>query len=204
MNCELKLISPIPPSVNHYLSYRVVKINGKSIPCSYKTKEATTYQKEFEKYVISEVEKQHWDINAVQDKHLYVDTIFYFSRVDMDCNNYFKVLLDAITNTKLVWKDDNIVCERVQRIFYDSKNPHIEISIHPVEYIGIFDNDDKLNLFENRCKRCCRYARNCSLLNRAKAGYVQEAITQDDCFFFKTIKSTNVENTQTIKEQKDG
>lgn len=195
MDCELKLISPIPPSVNHYLSYRVVQTNGRNIACSYKTKEANKYQKQFEKYVISEVKKQHWDINSLEGKHLYVDTIFYFPRIDMDCNNYFKVLLDAITNTKIVWKDDNIVCERVKRIFYNSTNPHIEISIHPVDYIGIFDNNDKLNVFEERCKRCNRYYKNCSLLARAKLGYIQEEISQEDCFFFKPIKSTLVDST---------
>lgn len=192
MNSELKLNSPIPPSVNHYLSYRVVKTkNNKTIASSYKTKEAKKYQSEFEQYVKQEVQKQGWDINSFQDKHLYVDTIFYFPRKDMDCNNYFKVMLDAITNTQMVWADDNIVCERVNQIYYNSKNPHIEISIHPVSYIGIFDNNDRLQTFENRCKGCSRYARNCSLLNRAKAGYVQEGITQEMCGYCKPIKDTH-------------
>lgn len=192
MNSELKLISPIPPSVNHYLSYRVVKSKGRYIACSYKTKEATTYQKEFEKYVVEEVKKQGWDIEAVRDKHIYVDTIFYFSRTDMDCNNYFKVLLDAITNTQLVWKDDNIVCERVQRIYYDSKDPHIEISIHPVSYVGIFDNNDKFENYENRCKGCSRYSRNCSVFNRVKAGHIHEGVTQDSCLFYKPNKTADI------------
>ncbi len=195
MNNELKLVSPIPPSVNHYLSYRVVKSkNGKSIACSYKTKEATNYQKEFQQYVISEAKLQGWNIEEVGNSHLYVDTIFYFPRTDMDCNNYFKVMLDAITNTQMVWKDDNIVCERVQQIYYDSKNPHIEISIHPVSYVGIFDNNDKLQNFERRCKNCTRYSRNCSLLNRVRAGYIQEGISQDDCLFFKQNKETKNNN----------
>lgn len=188
MNNELKLISPVPPSVNHYLSYRVVKSKGRYIACSYKTKESTTYQKEFQKYVTEEVKKQGWDIESLGDMHIYVDTTFYFPRTDMDCNNYFKVLLDAITNTKLVWKDDNVVCERVKHIYYDSSNPHIEISIHPVSYVGIFDNSDKLTVFEERCKNCCRYARNCSLLCRAKAGYIQEGVTQEECACFKQKK----------------
>ena len=194
MQSELKLISPIPPSVNHYLSYRVVKSkNGKYIACSYKTKEATEYQKSFIKYVSDEVEKQGWDINELEGKHIYVDTIFYFPRIDMDCNNYFKVLLDAITDTKKVWKDDNIVCERVQHIYYDNQNPHIEISIRPVNYIGIFDNNDKAQSFEEKCKGCSRYARNCSLLNRTKAGYIHDGITQDSCPYFKSCKHTGVE-----------
>lgn len=188
MNCELKLISSIPPSVNHYLSYRVIKSNNRYIACSYKTKEANTYQKEFVKYVTNEVEKQGWDMTNFQNLHLYVDTIFYFPRKDMDANNYFKVLLDAITDSHVVWEDDNLVCERVQQIYYDSKNPHIEVSIHPVSYIGIFDNYDKLKKYELKCENCCRFSKNCSLLARAKMGYIQEGIAQDDCLFFKGKK----------------
>lgn len=185
MEQKLKLISQVPPSVNHYLAYRVVKTTRGYIPTSYKTKEATTYQKNFEKYVIEEVAKQKWDIQKIGDRHIYVETKFYFPRTDMDCNNYFKVLLDAITNTKKVWKDDNIVCEKVIGIQYDNKNPHIEITIYPVEYIGIFDNSEKLNAFENKCKQCTRHSRNCALLKKAKTGHIEEGVTQDTCSFYK-------------------
>ena len=41
----LKLISPIPPSVNHYLGYRTVKKGGKYLAVSYKKPEAVKYQK---------------------------------------------------------------------------------------------------------------------------------------------------------------
>lgn len=193
----LKLVSPIPPSVNHYLAYRVVKTRGnKYIASSYKTKEATKYQSAFEKYVSGEAIKQGWNINDYAGKHLYVDTIFYFPRKDMDCNNYFKVLLDAITNTKKVWEDDNIVCERVSQIYYDSQNPHIEISIHPVDYIGIFDNNEEVQNFENKCKGCTRYARNCSLLRKATQGYIQDGVTEEGCSFYKK----NTKNKEEIKE----
>lgn len=186
MITELKLISPIPPSVNHYLSYRVVKTRGnRCIASSYKTKESKKYQSDFEKYVETEVKKQGWDISNFKNSHLYVDTIFYFPRKDMDCNNYFKVMLDAITNTKLVWEDDNIVCERVVKIFYDSSNPHIEISIHPVDYIGIFDNNEKLEVFKQKCEKCTRFKRNCTLLRKAQEGYLQDGVTQNMCKFFK-------------------
>ena len=188
MRQKLTLISKMPPSVNHYLAYRVVKSPKGYIATSYKTKEATNYQKDFEKYVLEEVEKQNWKIEEIGDRHIYVETKFYFPRTDMDCNNYFKVLLDAITNTKKVWKDDNIVCEKVIGIRYDSKNPHIEMSIYPVEYIGIFDNSEKLEAFEENCKKCCRYSKNCKLLKRVKSGHIEEGVTQDCCSHYKEIR----------------
>ena len=50
----LKLISPIPPSVNHYLGYRTVKKGGKYLAVSYKKPEAVKYQKNFKEYIIQQ------------------------------------------------------------------------------------------------------------------------------------------------------
>ena len=58
-----------------------------------------------------------------------MDCIFYFPRIDMDANNYFKCMADAITDAKTVWIDDVQLCERVQRIFYNTENPRVEITI---------------------------------------------------------------------------
>lgn len=189
MKQTLRLTTPIPPSVNHYLAYRVVKTRRRYMAIPYTTKEAKTYQKEFTDYVIEEAKKQGWDIDKVGEKHIFVDAMFYFPRIDMDCNNYFKVMLDAITDAKIVWTDDNIVCERVKGIQYDSANPHIELVIHPVDYIGIFDNSERLEEFENRCKTCSRYARNCYLLNRAITGHIEDGVNQYTCASFKKRKT---------------
>lgn len=185
---ELKLISAIPPSVNHYLAYRVIMQGKRPLACSYKTKIAREYQKDFIKYICEEVEKQGWNMESIGDKHIFVDTVFYFPRGNMDCNNYFKVLLDSITDSNVVWDDDNIVCERVQRIYYDAENPHVELVIHPVEYAGVFNNVADLTDFENKCLSCSRYQRNCSLLRKAKDGYIQTEISNDICLSYKTKK----------------
>ena len=115
---------------------------------SYKTTEATKYQKNFAEYVKQEINIQGWDLTPNKEQHFYVDCVFYFDRTDRDCNNYFKCMLDAITDTQSIWIDDNVVCERVNSIYYDSKNPRIELHIYPVDYIGIFDNISQLEKFE--------------------------------------------------------
>ena len=113
----------------------------------------------------------------------------------MDCNNYWKCLFDSITETKSVWFDDNQACERVIAVFYDNKNPRLEIVIHPVSYIGVFKNASQLEEFESNCIACTRYKRNCSLLKRAKEGRVQDEITATNnevkCSKFK---KSNVKN----------
>ena len=182
----LRLISKIPPSVNHYLAYRAVIKNGKAIGMSYKTKEALQYQKDFINYVKAEAQRQNWETSSNPKQHFYVDAIFYFGRTNQDANNYFKVMLDAITDTGLIWIDDNVVCERVQRVYYDSENPRIVLYIHPTDYIGVFANTSRLAEFEANCIGCKRYERNCSLLKRAKTGYIQREINGMICSEFIT------------------
>lgn len=193
MNCEvcsiqkLKLVSPIPPSVNHYLAYKAIVKNGKPMAMSYKTSAATKYQKDFMKYVVSEVEKQNYNLKPDKKQHFYVDAVFYFDRIDKDPNNYWKCMLDAITDTGLIWVDDNVTCERVQRIYYDSKNPRVELDVYPVDYIGVFNNATQLENFETNCIGCKRYKRNCSILQKAKEGRIQEEIHELECSKFNPI-----------------
>ena len=175
-------------SVNHYIAYRTIMKNGKPMAMSYKTKEAKDFQKRFEQYIKEQVKIQNWDVPVNPAQHFYVDAVFYFPRLDMDANNYFKVQLDSLTETGLIWVDDNVVCERVQRIYYDSSNPRIEFTIYPVDYIGIFDNQEQLNEFEDKCKTCSRYKRNCSILKKAKEGRIQEEIQDLHCSKYKEVK----------------
>ena len=161
---------------------------GKPLAVPYKTSEATAFQKEFAKIVEDGVAAQGWDVPLDTKRHFYVDAVFYFPRTRMDCNNYWKVLLDTITDTKLIWADDNVVCERAQAIYYDAKNPRIELTIRPVDYIGVFENASQLEEFVSNCTDCSRYARNCSLLRRAKEGRIQKEIQQNRCMKFSKVQ----------------
>ena len=184
MSNILKLTSPIPPSVNHYLATRAIVKNGKPMAMVYETKEAKEYKKWFTEYIKSEAQKQNWTSDLDPAQHYYCDCVFYFDRIDKDCNNYFKLLLDSITESQTIWTDDNVVCERVNRIYYDSDNPRIEIEIYPVDYTGIFDTKEELDDFEEKCKMCKRYKRNCSILKKAKEGRIQEEIEDFECAKF--------------------
>lgn len=184
----LKLTSPIPPSVNHYLGWRAILKNGKPMAMSYETAEAKKYKKEFKKHIEEQVKLQNWNCKVNSTQHFYVDAIFYFDRIDKDTSNYDKCLLDSITETGLIWIDDNVACFRPNRIYYDSNNARIELTIYPVDYIGIFDNQAQLDEFENKCKTCSRYARNCSILKKSKEGRIQEEIQNLECSKYKKLK----------------
>lgn len=182
---KLKLISPIPPSVNHYLGYRAIMKSGRPMAASYVTADAKKYKTNFTLYVKDQARKQGYKMSENPYQHYYVDCVFYFDRTDRDSNNYMKVMLDAITESGCVWIDDNVVCERVQAVYYDKTNPRIELEIYPVDYIGIFDNASALKNFENRCVGCVRYTRNCSLLQKAKEGRTQDEIHDGLCLCYR-------------------
>jgi len=181
----LHLTSEIPVSINHYLKPRVFMAKGKPMISMYVTSDAKKYKVKFEQYIKEQVKEQGYDLTPNKFQHFYVDCNFYFSRIDCDANNYFKIMLDTITETQLIWLDDNVVAERVNRIMYDSKNPRIEMVIKPVDYIGIFNNKDELDRFEDKCKTCKRYNNNCSILNKAKEGRVQDEIVDLECGKYK-------------------
>lgn len=185
---ELRLSSAIPPSVNHYLSYRAVMKSGRAVGMSYVTKEAAQYKKQFTEYVKREAKRQNWTMPLDKRQHFYVDAIFYFDRTDRDCNNYFKVMLDAITDSQIIWVDDNVVCERVQRIYYDTQSPRVELTIHPVEYIGVFDDAQRMDDFCSVCIGCSRNSRNCSIQKKAINGFVQPEVRDGKCDKYKEIK----------------
>ena len=177
MTQGLYITSPMPPSVNHYTATRCVMKNGRPLSIVYKTKESVAYQAEFKDIVSQAVKKQDWKTDLENPRHFYVDATFYMDKKHRDCNNHWKCLLDAITETQLIWKDDDIVCERVNKIFYDSDSPRVELYIHYVDYIGIFDNEAQLEAFKtDNCIGCKRYKRNCTLLKNAIDGRVQEEI----------------------------
>ena len=157
----------------------------------YETGEAKLYKKNFKEYILKEIKEQNWTLPVTKTQHFYCDCVFYFDRIDKDCNNYFKLLLDAITDSGAIWADDNVVCERVHRIYYDSENPRVEITIYPVSYVGIFDNQEQLDAFESNCASCSRYARNCSILNNAKIGRIQSEISDCVCSKYKEGKGKN-------------
>lgn len=187
----LRLTSPVPPSVNHYLGTRCIMKNGRPMAMVYETAEAKKYKKDFKEYVLEQVNIQNWDVPVNKTQHFYIDCVFYFERIDQDPNNYFKLQLDSLTETQALWMDDNVTCERVNRIYYDSKNPRIELTIYPVDYIGIFDSKCDLDTFCEKCESCKRNKRNCSIKKKAIEGRIQEEINMEsfECSKYSEAKS---------------
>lgn len=73
---ELKLVSPIAPSVNHYCGVRAIIKNGKPMTMMYKKPEAVKYQKKFAEYVKQQAMEQNWVMSENRFQHYYMDCVF--------------------------------------------------------------------------------------------------------------------------------
>lgn len=177
---ELKLTLPVPISLNElYINEygwnpkkKMRTPTGRRILSN----DGEKCKTEIQELATEQMKSQYWDYDFTLNNYIYMDTIIYFSRRGRDDNNIYKLLCDSLE--KIVYENDSRVLIRTQKILYDTVNPHIEVTLKPVEYIGIFDDEIHMNAFESNCMKCKRYARNCSILNKAKQGQIQEEIDQ--------------------------
>jgi len=181
----LYLTSEVPPSINNdYLKPRAVMIHGKPMSMMYETKKAKDYKKKFKKHIKEEVKKQGFV--REDGKYVMLEWTFYFARSNQDTNNYLKVPIDSITDSEMIWKDDNLSMNTDVDIFYDSKNPHVEIKLYYLDKIGIFKNQDELDLFvDNNCSNCKKGNKigqkgGCSFYKKALENRIQDEIDMEE------------------------
>lgn len=182
---KLVLEFDIPVSVNHYTKLRTfiknVKGKPKAMVSKYETKEAKDFKKRFVKYIKEQIKEQGFEVKLDKYQFTHVDVTWYFPRIDMDSNNYWKVSLDCLTEAG-VWVDDNTTLERAKRIYYDPKNPRMIMEIYYSDYIGIFENQAHLDEFLSKCIQCSKYRNGkCGVLTRAKQSRIQEEIQDFVC-----------------------
>jgi Holliday junction resolvase RusA-like endonuclease len=150
------------------------------------SKEGAEVKKQIQQAAIEQMKTQQWDYEYTKDHYIYMDAVIVFNRTGRDDNNVFKLNNDALE--KIVYDNDSRVLSRTQKILYDKDNPRIELTFTQVDYIGIFNSQDELDLFEETCKQCNRYKNNCSILREAKEGRVQVHIVDMKCAKFKQAK----------------
>lgn len=181
MDNALKLTLPLPVSINklyiNQASYspktRSRVPTGKRIMSS----EGKKVKNSIIKAAKEQMKTQQWDYELTKERYLYLDTYIYMNRLGRDDNNIYKLLNDSLE--KIVYDNDSRILTRTQKILIDTENPRVEVSLRPVEYIGIFDHEVKLHNFESNCMTCKRYSRNCSVLKKAKEGRIQEEINSE-------------------------
>lgn len=180
----LKIISPIPPSVNNYLNYKVQRAavrpgsRPKMFVQSYKSEDSLVFEGEFFNIAKQAVNEQKWTIPE-KSKYVVVDCIFFFPKHGMDTNNHWKLPLDVL-KTAGVYFDDSKVLEHARRVYIDAKNPRMELHIYESDIIGIFDNEDELEKFKAfNCCLCKKNPNRCSTMTKALENRVTGDINID-------------------------
>lgn len=176
---ELSLTLPLPTSLNalyiNKFGYNPKTRTRTATGQRILSKEGEKTKKEIQEAAKQQIHNSDWDYEFTKDHYIYMDTFIVFNRKGRDDNNVYKLLCDALE--KIVYENDSRVLIRTQKILYDTERPRVEVNFTPVTYQGIFDDQDTLNQFEDKCKLCKRYSRNCSILKKAKEGRIQEEIS---------------------------
>ena len=160
---NIKFTTPIPPSVNSYLNYRVMRVGRRQIVKPFPTPETQVFQRECAEIVRQAMHEQGW-IKAEKDEWCKVNLRFFFHKKGMDASNHNKIILDVLTKVDL-WHDDQFTLVREFDCFVDKDNPRVEIEIVKLDKIGAFKNTQELDKFiESNCSQCtkngkktCRY-----------------------------------------------
>lgn len=189
---ELNLTLPVPTSLNklyiNQYSYnpkrRMQVPTGKRIL----SKEGTKSKNEIQAESRVQMQGQQWDYEWTKEGYLFLDTVIYFSRRGTDDNNIYKLLCDALEG--ICYDNDSRVLVRTQKIMYSPNNPRVEVTLSPVDYVGIFDSKDEAEHFESACSDCSRYRKgSCAILKDSIVGTEREEVVDLTCTSYKKRKT---------------
>lgn len=187
---QIKLVLPLPPSVNEYLGYRVVYVNGRAISQPFETKIAKEYKTYVKNVVHRELKKQSWEC---LDKEHYIDVnlVYYLNKKRKDSHNLEKVLFDALMGAGL-YPDDDILLPKTKNIYIDKYNPRVELELTISDKRGIFDNPAHLKMFKAiNCDRCKKstYKRACGIMQKALDNRIEPEINiiKNICYEKRTV-----------------
>jgi Holliday junction resolvase RusA-like endonuclease len=177
---KLILTSPLPPSVNNYLNYKIASRGRKKFVQAYPSEETVVYKDFFIDYVKDEIREQNWT-RPEKGKLVFVRMTFFMDRKRKDPNNYLKVLFDALTEAG-VYFDDDVALPVAERVYIDAANPRIEIEIYESGAIGIFEDQEDLDLFlQNNCYQCKKPHEKCSIFKKLLDNRIIEEVEDRTC-----------------------
>ncbi|MCR8994686.1 RusA family crossover junction endodeoxyribonuclease [Brevibacillus laterosporus] len=176
---QLKLTLPMPVSINKlYINeYQWDARLKMRVPTGRRilSKEGRQVKAKIQGQARVQTENQDWDFDWTKENFVYQDAVIFFARRGSDDNNIYKLLNDSLEG--IAYDNDSRVLVRTQHIVYDSKSPRIELTLVPVEFIGIFKNQEMLRGFQKVCESCSRYRKgSCSIIKNSIAGTVREEI----------------------------
>jgi Holliday junction resolvase RusA-like endonuclease len=183
---KLLLTSPLPPSINGYLNYKISSRGRKKFVQAYPSQETVVYKDFFVDYVKDEIQKQNWT-RPEKGKLVVVNMVFYLDRKRKDPSNFLKVMFDALTEAG-VYVDDDIALPHAHRLYIDKDNPRIEIEIVESDAIGIFENEEDLTSFyKNNCATCKKKVESCGIFKKLLDNRIIEEVSGRTCLKKKDL-----------------
>ncbi|GAA0071778.1 hypothetical protein UT300003_33030 [Clostridium sardiniense] len=175
VNNKIQFTTPLPPSVNDYLGYRVVWKNGKAIVFPYKKQEALNFMKLVANKLDKFIKEDKW---KETDENTYVicEVDVFLNKKRRDSDNLFKVLLDSINAVEGLLYDDSLIIPRVNNVAVDVNNPRLEVILRVANKVGVFTLEEYKAFLKNNCTECTRYKRNCSLLKACVENKIKKEI----------------------------
>lgn len=188
---KLELILPVPTSINalyiNEFRYNPKTRQREMTGARILSKAGAKRKEEIAFHAKQQMEKQEWDYEWTKENFVYQDAVIHFARRGSDDNNIYKLLNDTLE--KIAYDNDSRVLVRTQRIVYDSSNPRVEVTLTPVDFVGVFENKDEADKFEQNCINCTRHRNGrCSILVDSLNGTVREeigSINEPVCVKFK-------------------
>lgn len=174
---QINLTLPLPPSVNEYLGYKVIYINGRAISQPFETKTAKDYKAHVKNIIHRELKKQPWEC-LNKENYLDIKLVYYLNKKRKDSHNLEKVLFDALMDAGL-YPDDDILIPKTENIYIDKYNPRVELTLIISDKKGIFDNPEHLEIFrEMNCEKCKKstYKRKCGVIQKALENRIEPEI----------------------------
>lgn len=160
-----KFVTPVPPSVNSYLCWKVERRGRKLIPVSYHSPETVKYIAEATKIIKEAAKQQGWE-QLDKDEWCKVTIKFFFPRKGNDPSNHNKVIFDVMTKCD-IWFDDQFVILHEKDAFVDKDNPRLEVEVTTIDKMGVFLNSKQFEDFKTlNCEHCRGNGRKCSFLTQ--------------------------------------
>ncbi|CAD0281741.1 hypothetical protein [Enterococcus phage vB_EfaS_140] len=148
MSKSIKVVLPIPPSVNGYLYAKMIRVGGRMIGRLAETIESKEYKAHVINIIKKRMKEENWEAPK-SGKFLNVKVDYFFPRKRMDPSNYVKIPYDAFTAAGL-WNDDDMAKPQTGMVIIDKFDPRMEFTIYESEQIGIFHSEKDRNRFINK------------------------------------------------------
>lgn len=162
---RLFFTTPIPPSVNNYLDWKVERRGRKVIPKSYHSPDTVKYIADATEIINAAVKEQCWK-PLDKDEWCKVTLRFYFPKKGYDSHNHNKVIFDVMTHLG-IWLDDQFVMVQDDDVFVDNVHPRMEVLVETIDKIGVFQNEKELQDFKkNNCEHCRKNGRRCRFMTQ--------------------------------------